>query len=388
MLSNYYEEIIRCARCGNCLAFCPVFKEIKKESESARGKMFLVLSYLEKKIELTPLFKEKIYRCLSCFSCSANCPGGVNVPEIIEAMRCELVNKKGLDFTKKIMLGVIQNNFIFSNSLKAIGLLNKISPSFLKNKNRIFSLPEFYFKKYPEIIKAEKPKMKVGIFLGCSFKYIYPEVIENTIKILLKNNIEVIIPEEQTCCGMPFIKAGAYLETLNMIKTNLDSFKKYQLDFIVTCCASCGLMLKKEYKKILGEEVKDFIFQDISEFILKNNLKFNSNIKNLKLTFHDPCHLVRGQGIYQEPREIIRSLKDVEFKESKESDTCCGCAGTFTIYNPELSLKILENKLNRLEETKADVIVTHCPACMVQIQYGFKKRNRREKVVHTLQLIN
>lgn len=388
MLSNYYEEIIRCMRCGNCLAFCPIFKETKKESESARGKMFLVLSYLDKKLQLTPLFEEKISKCLSCFSCSANCPSGVDVPEIIEAIRCELVNKKGLNFTKRIMFEVIQNNFIFLNSLKAIGFLNKLIPSFLKNHSRIFALPEFYFKKYPEAIKLQNPKMKVGIFLGCSFRFIYSEVVENMIKILKKNNIEVIIPEKQVCCGMPLIKSGAYKETLNMIKTNLKVFQEYSPDFIVTACASCGLMLKKEYKKILGKEMENFVVQDISEFILHNNLKFNSKIENLKVTFHDPCHLVRGQGIYDEPRKIIRSLNSVEFRESKESDTCCGCAGTFTIYHPDLSLKILENKLNKLEETKADLIVTHCPACMTQIEYGLKNKDKKGKVVHTLQLIN
>lgn len=378
MPENLYEKIIRCTRCGNCLAFCPVFKETKKESESARGKLFLILSYLsEKEIFTASHLEDKIYKCLSCFSCSFNCPAGIDVFEIIEEMRREFVNKKGMSFNKRIIFKIFQKNFIFLNSLKILNISKKIIPEILKNRFRIFFLPDFHFKRYPEFIKSENPKIRVGIFLGCSFKFAYPEVVENMIKILQRNSIEIVIPPEQNCCGMPFKKIGAYEIASSMIKRNSEIFKRYLLDFIVTACASCGLMLKKE--------MKDFSVFDISEFIVKKNLKYVPTVKNLRVTFHDPCHLVRGQKIYDEPRKIIKNI-GLDLKEHSNSDTCCGCAGTFTIYYPELSLDILKNKIDNLLKSEPSLVVTHCPACMFQLQYGLKEK--KIKVVHTLQLIN
>lgn len=409
---SWEKEVIRCIRCGACQNVCPVFKELQAESTVARGRVKLIRGVITKDLELTEGFIDKMSLCLMCKACVANCPSGVKVDKLVEAARKEIAERKGLSPLKKLIFRlVLKNRWVFNTGMKAgsvfQGLVFRKGPqgqgmlprmSLGLDKRRLLSplAPKTFRSMYPEIIGVSSAKMRVAFFTGCMINYIYTDTGTAVMNVLKRNGVEVVIPALQNCCGTPVRINGDYETAKAMAKANIDVFLNEEVDWIVVACGTCGLALKEEYAELLeddpiyAEKAKKIgaMVKDFTELVVSLE-GFEKIIGRLpmKVTYHDPCHLVRGLKVKEQPRQIISSIPGVAFTELQKSDTCCGSGGSFSLAHYELSTKINDHKVEAIKQTGAEVLITGCSACRMHIADGLNRQGVPVKVMHTAQLL-
>jgi glycolate oxidase iron-sulfur subunit len=216
-----------------------------------------------------------------------------------------------------------------------------------------------------------------------------------TVRVLARNGCTVITPKETVCCGMPARGYGRNDLVLGQARHNIALFEKANVEVIVTDCATCGSTLK-EYEQLLANDpawAKRAVrfsqkVRDVSEFLMSIPLEKPQGRIEARVTYHDPCHLRRAQGVWKQPRELLRMIEGVEFVELPEADWCCGSAGSQLITHYETSLKVLKRKMDNLETTKAEYIASGCPGCQMQLNVGVRQRGLAVKVVHPVELLD
>jgi glycolate oxidase iron-sulfur subunit len=244
-----------------------------------------------------------------------------------------------------------------------------------------------------------KTTITVGYFTGCMTEYVFPGVGQKLVDFLTRNGVEVVMPREQGCCGAPvFLGAGDFETGRQYADANVKAFEN--VDYVITDCATCGSAMK-DYVKFLAdtperqtayarfaEKVKD-----ITEFLV-DVLKLDASaykaapeFRGKKVTWHDPCHLSRHLGVKEQPRQILRSIEGIEYVEMPNADRCCGMAGTFSIYFYDLSRKIAAEKVAGIKATGADVVVTDCPGCQIQLIDSTIQAGLDVEVRHIMELL-
>jgi glycolate oxidase iron-sulfur subunit len=409
---SWQKEAIRCIRCGACQNVCPVFKELQAESTVARGRVKLISGVITKDLELTEGFSNKMSLCLMCKACVVNCPSGVKVDKLVEAARKEIVEQKGLSLLKKLIFRlVLKNRWVFNIGMKAgssfQGLLFRKGPqgqgmlprmSLGIDKRRLLTplAPKSLRAEYPEVIKIPDAKLRVAFFTGCMINYIYTDTGKAVLNVLKRNGVEVVIPALQNCCGTPVRINGDFETAKEMARANLNVFRKEKVDWIVVACGTCGLALKEEYAELLAddplyaEKAKELgaLVKDFTELVVSlPGVEDQMGELSIKVTYHDPCHLVRGLKVKEQPRQIIKHIPGVVYNEMKNSDTCCGSGGSFSLAHYELATKINDHKVDNIKQTGAEVLVTGCSACRMHIADGLNRQNIAVQVMHTAQLL-
>ncbi len=242
--------------------------------------------------------------------------------------------------------------------------------------------------------------MRVGLFVGCVSNYMFPRVAQSALDLFVRNGISVYIPKDQKCCGLPAFGAGDDETPRSIARRNIEAFSEENLDQIVAPCASCAAMLKLDYPALFGESdpfhTKALAFaekvSDASALLAKiPSLKRNDDgrgDKVLRVTYHDPCHLRRKLGIFQEPRNLLKSTPGLEYVEMKDANRCCGQGGSFNVANYDLSLKILERKTQAIEDSDADIVATTCSGCMLQLMDGLHQAGLKKEVRHLVEMVN
>lgn len=411
------QEAEKCSKCGICVSVCPVFKEMQRETYSSRGKTEIAGALAEGKLPYSEYVEDIFSKCLLCLSCKGNCPAGVDQSKLILGIRANLAKKKGLPLSKKFAFKyLLKNRALFGKALKAFSFLQKFTPSHGDGKLR--HLPFFLSafgkgrlipdlsstplrKEFPEVIPPSKgpKKMRVGLFTGCFIDFADPEIGRSLLRVLNRHGVEVIFPKKQTCCGIPVFMSGDIEDGIDLMKRNIEAFAPYQdLEAIVTGCATCGTALKESYKTLAEDEspewkkrVEEFgkKVMDISELLTqKIELSKKEEKALIKVTYHDPCHLVRGQNISAQPREILKNLPGIEYVEMKDAAKCCGGGGSFSFYHYDLSKQISRHKVGNIEASGASVVTTGCPGCMLQIKDQLGQKGSPVKVKHIIQLID
>ncbi|MHB9029291.1 MAG: (Fe-S)-binding protein, partial [Candidatus Latescibacterota bacterium] len=231
--------------------------------------------------------------------------------------------------------------------------------------------------------------MRVGYFIGCATNLIFPEVADATVRVLTGNGIEVVIPRGQVCCGIPVYSSGDYRNARKLAERNLEVFRSLDVDCIVTDCASCSAALKHDAQDLLDVDPFEAPVYDLTEFLAnKINLRQDFGSLSMKVTYHDPCHLKRGQNIFQEPRELIRNLPGVEFVEMEDADRCCGGAGTFSYTHHELSRKVGARKAEAIRKTGAEFVSVPCPSCKMQLDDLIHHEGLHARTIHPIQILD
>jgi len=209
---------------------------------------------------------------------------------------------------------------------------------------------------------------------GCLTKFVLKDFQEKYKKILRKLNIDFIeLKELEACCGSPALKAGYFEDFKKLAEKNYQIFKEHGVKKIITNCPACALVFKTEYPKVLKEKW-DLKIEHISQTIfLKTSSKkekIKNSIKNKKVTYHDPCHLGRQMGVFDEPREIIKNLgyEIEEMELNKNNSFCCGGGGGVINNEPELAKKIALDRINQAKKTKAEFLCTACPLCYLHLK--------------------
>lgn len=402
-------EIERCLKCGLCRSVCPVFAEVLDESGCARGKIALIEALSEDDLTLSRIFSDRLSKCLDCKSCMEACPSGIKVDELVLAARAEIFRKGKFPFLKKLvfrqllrrgkLLPPVSKFFAFVErkilrSLPPSSPFRILLPVVKIDKDR--TLPVFaertVMDDFAEIVSPEgKPRMRVGFFLGCSTNLIYTDIGKAVIHILNGEGIEVVIPRDQGCCGVPVYTAGDRQTGAELALTNIRAFEKYKLDAIVTACAACGAALKRDYKTILGfrKNALGARVYDLNEFLSEfSDLEYQAaGPSHVTVTYHDPCHLNRAQGITDAPRHILRAIPNVTFVEMEEADRCCGGGGMFSFTHYDIAKEIGKKKVTYIAATGADLVATSCPSCMMQLEDMLRRYGLPQRVVHVAQLL-
>jgi glycolate oxidase iron-sulfur subunit len=242
-------------------------------------------------------------------------------------------------------------------------------------------------------------KMRVGYFVGCTTNFLFPDMGKMIIDLLVRNGVEVVVPREQGCCGSPaLLRVGDFDTARERADLNVKIFE--ELDYIVTGCPTCAATMRKyahfladtpERRKAYGE-LSGKIFEIVGFLadILRlpaSAYQIASEAKGKKITWHDPCHLSRHLGVRSQPRRILRGLRDIDYVEMARADWCCGNAGVFSETHFEYSSKIADKKAQAIEASGADIVVTSCPGCILQLENTIRKNEMDQKVMHIVELI-
>lgn len=382
------KKLRSCIECLSCLSACPVLKE----TDEFAGPYFM--RYLGK-FALDPRdcadraksgFDEGLYCCTSCGRCVEVCPKEINTfggaIEKLREISCqegigplpphkivkELIEKTGRSVEPlgkgEMGEGLIRFAGEHAHDL-GIGLV-------ADKQEKIESNIDYEN-------KDENPK--IAFFTGCMIDYRLPEVGLALIDVLKKLGIDIIIPTEQVCCGSPMIRTGQTEIVEDLVKKNEEVFKDY--DIVLTVCAGCGATLKNDYPRY-GVNLK---VMEISEFLADKIKPEDMGNLDLKVTYHDPCHLIRGQGISEEPREILKNVKGLKLVEMAEPDRCCGSGGGVRAGKPELAAKMGKRKVDMIKDVDVDAVVTICPFCEYHIRDSLEKEGSNVDVLNILKLL-
>ncbi|QGP91616.1 Anaerobic glycerol-3-phosphate dehydrogenase subunit C [Neomoorella glycerini] len=403
------EEMAKCMKCGNCQAVCPLYKETLREAAVARGKVQLAYAYLKGELPATHSLAGKLLFCLTCMACVANCPSGVRVDMVVLAARAAMVREKGLPWVKKVIFQGLKRPWLFDTALKtgrrfqSLALryrpeIQRCNPRFPIGLELRRVLPPLARKtlreEFPEVMQPVKARARAAFFTGCLENYIYTDTGRAVVNVLLANDVEVIIPRDQHCCGIPTLVHGDVPTAREMAASNLQIFQRYNFDYLVVACATCGEAWKHFYPQLLehspqgaAARVMAARARDINELLVQLDYRRPAAGLPLKVTYHDPCHLVRGQGISKEPRQILRSIPGLEFREMKNADRCCGNAGSFSLTNYDMSMQVQAHKVAAIKATGVDTVVTSCPACRMQLEDGLAQAGLSPRVLHVVQVL-
>jgi len=405
-------DVNYCIRCGLCLSVCPTYKHSLRETESPRGRVALVAKAIEGELDLTRNFKDHMYRCLDCLACNDICPVGIKPADLCLEARYAIHQATPVPPLKPILFqGVFPHTGLLELLTKPVALyertglrraangvgVTKVLPSQLRDMERMLpqKLPLRGTRhQLPDVVVARgERRAHIAYFLGCVQGVMMAEGCKATVEVLAENGCDVVIPENVKCCGMPMVGYGFKDEARDMARHNIDLLLGLKVDAIVTDCATCGSSLK-EYPHWLAsdpeyaERAQQFAakVRDISEFLVEIGIRPPKGQVNARVTYHDPCHLCRAQGIREQPREMLRAA-GVELVEMEGADTCCGSAGTQLITHYHTSVGVLETKMDRVSATEAEIIASGCPGCQMQLTVGVKRRGLDAKVVHPSQLL-
>jgi glycolate oxidase iron-sulfur subunit len=248
----------------------------------------------------------------------------------------------------------------------------------------------------PETVKSTNTERhRVGFFLGCAQSLMFAEESSATVRVLARNGCTVVTPKETVCCGMPAAGYGRQDLVMAQARHNIALFEQAQVEVIVTDCATCGSTLK-DYGQLLADDPEwaaragafSKKVRDVSEFLISIPLEKPQGRVEARVTYHDPCHLRRGQGVWKEPRALLKMIDGIEFIEMPEADWCCGSAGSQLITHYETSLNVLARKMDNLRATQAEYIASGCPGCQMQLNVGIRKRGLNVQVVHPIELLD
>jgi glycolate oxidase iron-sulfur subunit len=382
------------------------------ETDAPRGRIALVRAVLEGRLEPSSRFKKIVYQCLACQACADLCPAGVRTDLLMMAARAYLLEQEGENWFRRFLFRWLLPHQKRLETATAplrwyehLGLrrlvermrLDRLLPHRLREMSWLLPpIPRRPLRRIlPEITPARgERRYRVGFFLGCAQDVMFASASQATVRVMARNKCEVYTPEV-TCCGMPHLGYGELEVAKELARQNIDAFLDQELDAIVTDCASCGATLHEYVDLLAGdpeyaERAAAFAekVRDISAFLDEIGIKAPQGQVEARVTYHEPCHLVRGLKVSQAPRRILKTIPGLELVEMEEADWCCGNAGSHAITEPEESGRILDRKMSHVAATQADIVASGCPGCQIQLWRGVRRWNLDMQVFHPIELLD
>jgi glycolate oxidase iron-sulfur subunit len=413
------DELARCNRCGYCLRTCPTYRATGSEADVARARNELVRSVVRGRDELLEEMHDRFFQCLLCGACTESCLTDVETDELMVRAREAYRQTHGEPWLQRfifkellpnparlaryVRLIALGKNTGVSGLARTLGLLKIISPKLAKAEGVVERMPGRSFRDQLESLgfkpvsdlpqgfwrlepSANAGGPAVAFFVGCGSNFQAPEELVSSVRLLAAGGCEVTaVPN--CCCGLPPYSYGDREAARALARQNLEVLGHLEFDYLVTECGSCSSFLKR-YPNLLAEteqaaESEELVakVRDITEVLPELTLPDPKPL-NRKVTYHDPCHLGRKQSIKAQPRELLQRIPGLQYIELREADWCCGGAGSFNLSNPDLSVQILDRKMENIKRSGADTVVTSCPACVIQLAYGVRRADLDIEVRH------
>ena len=399
--------LFKCNKCGSCTSVCPLYQNTVLEGMAARGKVALLEAVADGRLEAGEAVRAKLEDCLLCGACAANCPSFVPTTDLFLEARAGLAKDLGLPLPIRLLLKALATPGLMAVGTPGLHIFQRLGLPEMANgplgaklppaiRAMLRSMPPAPLRSYrARARKAARngtgARGTVGYFAGCFMNWGYADAAMATREILERAGFRVEAPAVM-CCGVPHRAYGEIETARELARKNVAALEGF--DHVVTDCASCGAALK-EYRHLLKDdpdyrqraEKLSSRAADISEFLVKQDFPKPAGKVPLRVTYHDPCHLVRGQGIKNQPREVLKSIPGVEYVEMEGADVCCGAAGSFCVTHPELSEGVGGNKAESILKTNADVVVSGCPSCLTQLKAMLAAKGSTIKVMHPMELL-
>ncbi|MFS3927614.1 (Fe-S)-binding protein [Bacillus sp. 1780r2a1] len=414
------DELLNCMRCGFCLPTCPTYIESGfQESHSPRGRIALMKAVVDGIIEPDEDVEKSLNMCLGCRACEPVCPSGVNYGHLLEEAR-DIINqnKKHSIPVKVVRKVVFEGLFPHQNRMQNMtGLLGfyqrsglqrvvrstgilKLLPDNLASMEKVLpTVPTLKeMKERPTHLPAKnETKKRVAFFAGCLMDTMFMQTNDATMKLLQLAGCEIVIPQNQACCGALHGHSGEKDAAKKLAKRNIQAFEDLNVDYIITNAGGCGAFLI-DYDHLLKDDPQwaqraqtfSSKLKDISSILV--DLEFFNKKLSLPqqvITYQDSCHLRNVMKTSSEPRRLLKAIANVEYREMKNADSCCGSAGIYNIVESEMSMQILDTKMQSAVATQATTIVTANPGCLLQMKLGIEREGLSSKVraVHLVDLL-
>jgi glycolate oxidase iron-sulfur subunit len=395
-------------RCGLCLLHCPTYVETGLETESPRGRLYLMRALHDDVVALTPNAAEHLDLCLQCRNCEAVCPSGVPYGRIMEKTRARVLESDDAPLSWRLRALFLREVIAKPSRMRLFAAalrfaretgLQSIAEQLPVIGERAMLAPPIGRRPFTAKGSLARPqgsvKARVALLTGCIMPYAYGRVHRATVRVLARNGCEVIAPPSQVCCGALHAHNGDARTARDLARRNIDAFESEKIDAVIVNSAGCGAAMK-EYGELLAEDpayarkAHDFSarVQDISEFLASLPFERPGGRVNAIVTYQDSCHLAHAQLITKPPRQVLESVRGLRVVEMARPDRCCGSAGVYSLTQPEMSMDLLDNKMQDIAHTGAGYIATSNPGCMAQIEAGVRRHGLNARVVHVVELLD
>ena len=381
------DDLATCVHCGLCLDACPTFRVTGLETESPRGRIYLMTQWKRGTLPFEEEQVKHIDLCLGCRTCEAVCPSGVPYGRIIEAGRADVEDRRRPSF-KRIASRVALRQLVgHPERLRLAG-----NATLLAQRWRLTSivrsgrmLPRLRARYCPPETSVSAPfgarKYRVAFLVGCVMPILYPQSHYAAVKLLQLAGCEVWFPPGERCCGALFAHNGDLKGAERLRDHNTRLYAAGEFDALVVDSAGCGAHLKDFYPELKGR------VKDLTEWLAEVGLPEPDRQLKVKVTYQDACHLAHAQKIKKQPHDLIRAAAGANFVEMRHADICCGAAGLYSTLEPGMSSRILEQKMEDVLATRADVITVANPGCQMQLEVGLRARGSPMKVEHVAETL-
>ncbi|MCY7364520.1 MAG: 4Fe-4S dicluster domain-containing protein [Frankiaceae bacterium] len=390
------ELIDDCVHCGFCLPTCPTYLLEGNETNSPRGRIYLMKMGKAGEVPMDEEFVGNFDACLGCMACVTSCPSGVKYDQLIEAVRPQIERnweRTRADRLFRTMIfslfpyparlrpaaffGTLYQRLGLRRLLAATGLLARL-PARLRAMEAL--LPQLSLSS----VVARQPvftpavgtsRHRVGLLSGCVQRVFFGDVNAAATRVLAAEGCDVVAPKGQQCCGALSSHAGREEEAIARARRLIDVFEAADVQTVVVNVAGCGSSMK-EYAILLrddpayAERAAAFSakVRDVSELLAEIGPVATRHPIPAKVAYHDACHLAHAQGIRAQPRAVLRGIPQLSVLDIPEAEICCGSAGIYNLVQPEPAERLGRRKVEQIVTTLPDAVVTSNAGCLLQIR--------------------
>jgi glycolate oxidase iron-sulfur subunit len=389
-LEDYEKIIEKCSQCSYCQSTCPSYLVEQCESFVAKNRLLIIRETLmHENLPFTPRAREILDSCLLCTNCAQTCSSKVPIDDIITAARIK-TGQKGVGGIKQFVMG----KMLTQRGLT--GVLGKAGSIAQKLGIATKEIPQLASKSFDKMYSGTytptgEVKKRVAYFVGCGTNFIFPDTGEAVVKVLNHNGMEVIIPKGQVCCGIPALGEGDLEGARAMVETNIKLFAGLDVDAIITDCTSCGMMFKEKAAKCLpaDDPLQEKIaamtakIWEVTDYLQNQGLEVPPGPLDITWSYHVPCHRGWSPTVKDAPRQLLAQIPGATLRELDHPEQCCGGAGTYFMEHRQVAEKIRASRLEDINQTEADAVLTQCPVCRFYI--GFQVKDR--EVTHPIKIL-
>jgi glycolate oxidase iron-sulfur subunit len=410
-----------CVHCGFCLSTCPSYRVIGKETDSPRGRIYMMHDISVGKTTLSKATVQHFDSCLGCLACVTTCPSGVEYDKLIADMRPQIERNYPRSAPEKLLRSLIFSIFPYPQRLRLLlrplriyqqlgiqgwlrrsPLFKQLMPKTLVAMESVLAplSAQAFQDSLPALVPAQgEQRYRVGMILGCVQRIFLPEVNDATVRVLTANGCEVVIPKNQGCCAALSHHQGQDEQAKTLARQMIDAFDDSGVDAVLVNASGCGHTLK-EYGHILQDDPeycdRALAFaakvKDVQEFLdevgLTTDLSPLTGETSLSLVYQDACHMLHGQKIQQQPRRLLKKIPNVTLREPVDAALCCGSAGIYNILQPEVGDELGRQKVQNLTNTRSQVIVSANVGCTIQLRKHLELQQKQTPVFHPMQLLD
>jgi glycolate oxidase iron-sulfur subunit len=405
-----------CVHCGFCLPACPTYVLWGEEMDSPRGRIYMMQKAVDGVAPLDQRFRQHMDNCLGCMACMTACPSGVQYNKLIEDTRAQaernIPRATEDSLFRRFLFATFPHParlrwlaaplFLYQRTglqklVRMSGILKRVPTRFAAMESLLPRVPAHFRRRMPgRVAPAGVKRRRVGMLTGCVQQVFFSHVNAATARVLSAEGCEVIVPRNQPCCGALMVHCGLEEQATAMARTIISLFDKANVDTVVINAAGCGSTMK-EYGYLLRDDPQwatrarafSAKCKDITEILCELPPIAPRNPLPLRIAYHDACHLRHAQGIYQQPRQLLAGIPQLEVAEIAEASLCCGSAGVYNLLQPEPAEQLGDRKVTHLLATQSQAVVSANPGCLLQIMSGLRRRGEKAlPAFHMVELLD